>query len=331
MDGWTEHRMDRSQPLEQSCERGTSMVRSQIGSVFGLAGLTLLFLVPQLRSQDTPDSQRAYLRVQVPASAELLVDGTRTKQTGPERLFESPPIPAGRKFFYILKATWKEGGKEIVREQKVHVEAGRETVVDLRPSPADTEGKAPDSTPKKEDTTAEPPPPRKEARKPKREPDIHFVPTPQEVVNRMLKLADLKKDDVLYDLGCGDGRIVVTAAKDYGVKAKGFDIDPERVQESRENVKKNKVEKLVTIEEADIFDLDLREATVVTLYLFPDINKKLMPQLAKLKPGSRIVSHDFRMGDAKPEKEVQLKAKDDLGQEVEHSIYLWTVPWKTEK
>ena len=111
----------------------------------------------------------------------------------------------------------------------------------------------------------------------------------------MVEMAQIKKGDVVYDLGCGDGRIVVTAAKKYGVKAIGFDIDPERVKDSNENVKKNKVENLVTIEEKDIFELDLRPASVVTLYLLPELNVKLMPQLAKLKPGSRIVSHDFAM------------------------------------
>ncbi|MCZ7636457.1 MAG: methyltransferase domain-containing protein [Verrucomicrobia bacterium] len=128
-----------------------------------------------------------------------------------------------------------------------------------------------------------------------RTPDVVFVPTPQQVVEKMLELAEVKKGDVLYDLGCGDGRIVVTAAKKYGVKAIGFDIDPKRVEESLANVKSNKVEHLVTIKQADIFTLDLREASVVTLYLLPELNVRLMPQLEKLKPGSRIVSHDFDM------------------------------------
>ena len=110
------------------------------------------------------------------------------------------------------------------------------------------------------------------------------MPTPQPVVDKMLELAEVKKGDVVYDLGCGDGRIVVTAAKKYGVKAVGFDINPERIKEARENVKANHVEKLVTIKQADIFTLDLREASVVTLYLLPSLNVKLMPQLEKLKP-----------------------------------------------
>src|ERR1700760_2752218 len=107
----------------------------------------------------------------------------------------------------------------------------------------------------------------------------------------MLELAEVKAGDVLYDLGCGDGRIVVTAAKRYGIKATGFDVDPERLQESRENVRANRVGDLVTIKNQDIFKTDLTGASVITLYLLPDLNVRLMPQLSKLKPGSRIVSH----------------------------------------
>jgi uncharacterized protein (TIGR03000 family) len=295
------------------------MVRIRRTSVLGLAGLALLFLVGLARSQEA--TQPAYLRVRVPAGAELLVDGTRTKQAGPERLFESPPLPVGRKFVYSLKATWKESGKDVVREMDVRVEAGRETVADLLKPTADKI-----STPKKEETAADTAP-----RKPKREPDIFYLPTPQGAVDRMLELAELKKDDVVYDLGCGDGRIVVTAAKKYEVKATGFDIDPERVKDSLENVKKNGVENLVTIKEADIFELDLRDASVVTLYLLPDLNEKLMPQLAKLRPGSRILSHDFPMDGAKPKKVERVKVKNDRGEESEHTIYLWVVPWELEK
>ena len=137
---------------------------------------------------------------------------------------------------------------------------------------------------------------------PKRTPDVIYVPTPQAVVDKMLEIADVKKTDVVYDLGCGDGRIPVTAAKKYGCKAFGFDIDPQRVKESQENIKKNKVGDLVTVEEKDIFTLDLSPASVVTLYLLPSLNVKLIPQLEKLKPGSRIVSHDFDMQGVKPDK-----------------------------
>jgi SAM-dependent methyltransferase len=160
-----------------------------------------------------------------------------------------------------------------------------------------------------------------------KKPDVIFVPTPQEVVDKMLELAEIKKGDVLYDLGCGDGRIVVTAAKKYGVRAIGFDVDPQRIKEATENVEKNGVGNLVTIREADIFEQDLREANVVTLYLLPELNVRLMPQLKRLRPGSRIVSHDFDMRGAKPKKVVTVRADDE---EEEHTVYLWTVPWEME-
>jgi len=147
------------------------------------------------------------------------------------------------------------------------------------------------------------------------------------VVDRMLEMAEVKKGDVLYDLGCGDGRIVVTAAKKYGVKAIGFDVDPQRISEARANVKENGVEDLVTIRQADIFETDLKAASVVTLYLLPELNVRLMPQLEQLGRGARIVSHDFDMKGAKPKKVVTLQ--DDQGDE-EHSIYLWVVPWEKE-
>jgi tRNA G10 N-methylase Trm11 len=158
-----------------------------------------------------------------------------------------------------------------------------------------------------------------------REPDVVYVPTPQDVVDKMLELAEVTKDDLVYDLGCGDGRIVVTAAKKYGCKAIGYDINPKRVKESLENVKKNDVGHLVQIELDDIFTLDLSKANVVTLYLLPKLNVKLIPQLDKLKPGSRIVSHDFGMRGVKPDKVVKLNTNED-GNVLEHTIYLWTTP-----
>lgn len=154
-----------------------------------------------------------------------------------------------------------------------------------------------------------------------REPDVIYVPTPQEAVEAMLKMAKVTKDDIVWDLGCGDGRIPVTAAKKYGCKARGFDVDPERIRESQENVKKNEVGKLVTIEKKDIFTLDLsKEPTVITLYLLPDLNVKLLPQLKKLPKGARIVSHAFKMGDIHPDEEKSVKT--DRG---EVTIYLWKV------
>jgi len=149
-------------------------------------------------------------------------------------------------------------------------------------------------------------------------PDVIYVPTPQEVVDEMLKLAKVGKGDVLYDLGSGDGRIPVTAAKRFGIRAYGIDIDPQRIQEANENARKNGVTKLVQFKQEDLFKAKFADATVVTLYLLPDLNVKLRPRLlAELKPGTRIVSHQFDMGTWKPERKVELNGR---------TIYLWTVP-----
>jgi len=151
---------------------------------------------------------------------------------------------------------------------------------------------------------------------------VPYVPTPQEVVDRMLELAEVKKGDVVYDLGSGDGRIVVTAAKKYGVKAIGFEIDPQRIKESQENIKKAGVENLVEIRQQDIRTVDLAGASVLTMYLLPEVNLMIRPNIWKqMKPGSRVVSHDFDMGDWRPLKTEHIKDSTSW----EHMLYLWHV------
>ena len=155
---------------------------------------------------------------------------------------------------------------------------------------------------------------------PRRTPEVPFVPTPDAVVEGMLKLAGVKRTDTVIDLGCGDGRIVITAAKSFGAHGVGVDINPERITEARANAKKAGVESLVKFEENDLFEADIRNATVVTLYLLPDVNMRLRPRLLEqLKPGTRVVSHSFDMGDWKPEKEETIDGRH---------IYLWTIPDK---
>ena len=163
-----------------------------------------------------------------------------------------------------------------------------------------------------------------------RVPDIEYVPTPQNVVDKMLEVAKIQKTDVLYDLGCGDGRIPITAAKKFGIKAVGFDIDPVRVKESRANVKKAGVENLVTIELKDIFNVDLTPATVVTLYLLPELNVKLIPQLDKLAKGSRVITHDFDMAGVEPVNTWTIMAPHHRPpyKDREHYVYLFNVPLK---
>ena len=153
-----------------------------------------------------------------------------------------------------------------------------------------------------------------------RSPDVIFVPTPQEVVDAMLKVAKVTKNDVIYDLGCGDGRIPVTAAKAYGARGVGIDIDPQRIKEANENAKTQGVTDKVKFMNADLFETNISEATVVTLYLLPSLNLKLMPKLMKeLKPGTRIVSHAFDMGDWKPEQTLNVNGR---------TVYYWTIPRK---
>jgi SAM-dependent methyltransferase len=148
--------------------------------------------------------------------------------------------------------------------------------------------------------------------------DVPYVPTPEAVVEAMLKVANVTKDDVVYDLGSGDGRIVITAAQKYGARGLGVDINPERIAEANANAQKAGVTDRVKFVQQDLFKTDLSEATVVTLYLLPEVNAKLRPQLFKqLKPGTRVVSHAFDMGDWKPEQTLNVDGK---------TVYYWVIP-----
>lgn len=153
---------------------------------------------------------------------------------------------------------------------------------------------------------------------PLRAPDVRYEPSSPEQTKAMLRLAGVTKQDVVYDLGCGDGRLVITAAKQYGARGVGIDIDPERIKESVANARKENVTRLVQFRNEDLFEADIREATVVTLYLWPWINLKLRPKLWNdLKPGTRVVSHYHNMGDWPPDKTIEVEG---------NKIYLWTIP-----
>jgi predicted O-methyltransferase YrrM len=153
---------------------------------------------------------------------------------------------------------------------------------------------------------------------PQRKPDVVYVPTPPEVVAKMLEIANVTKDDVVYDLGCGDGRIVIAAAAKHGARGVGIDIDPARIKEARENAKAAGVADRVTFLEQDLFESEIRDATVVMLYLLPELNLRLRPKLWKeLKPGTRIVSHIFDMDDWRPDKEAVVDG---------HEVWFWVVP-----
>lgn len=154
---------------------------------------------------------------------------------------------------------------------------------------------------------------------PQREPDVIYVPTPQEVVDEMLALAKVTKNDVIYDLGSGDGRIPITAAQKFGTRGIGIDINPERIKEANANAQKAGVTDRVKFLNQDLFTSNISEATVVTLYLLPELNVKLRPELFRqLKPGTRIVSHDFDMGEWKPERVVKTQEGS--------TIYYWVIP-----
>lgn len=152
--------------------------------------------------------------------------------------------------------------------------------------------------------------------------DVPFVPTPEEVVNTMLNLASVQKDDTLFDLGCGDGRIVITAVKRYGARGIGIDIDPDRIAECLENAKNAGVSDRVTFRQADLFETDFSDATVLTLYLLSTVNLRLRPVILNtLRPGVRVVSHDFSMGEWPADRTERLETENN-----HHTVYFWVVP-----
>ncbi len=159
-------------------------------------------------------------------------------------------------------------------------------------------------------------------------PDVVWVGTPYDVVSRMLRLAGVKKSDFVYDLGCGDGRMVVLAAAKYGCRGIGYDIDPQRIAEALDNVKRNHVTELVQIIRADLFKVDLSKADVLSLYLLPEINQRLLPQFEKLKPGSRLVFHDYGLEGYEADQTVRLTSNED---NAVHTLYLYTTPLKQGK
>jgi len=161
-----------------------------------------------------------------------------------------------------------------------------------------------------------------------RTPDVVYVGTPYDLVSEMLHLAQVKKEDLVVDLGCGDARMLVLAAQKYGSRGIGYDLDPDMVRASRNNAEKNKVGDLVKIIQADIFTVDIREADVLPLYLLPEMNLKLLPQLDTLKPGSRLVLHNYDLEGIIPDRKVEVISNEDNSN---HTLYLYTTPLKRKK
>ena len=254
------------------------------------------------RQPPASKAQPAILIVHMPAAdARLEVEGTPTRQGGEKRRFVSPPLEPGKSYSYTFTAFWKPNNyTDITRTRKVSVQAGKETEVDLRTN-----------DPAQPDNIV-----------------IRWVPTPRTVVKAMLERANVGKDDVVYDLGCGDGRIVIAAVKDFKAKkAIGFDIDPDKIKESKARAKEAGVEDKVDFRQENVLKIkDFSPASVVTLYMSDELNEGVRPALEKtLKPGSRIVSHRFLMGDWKPDKTIPLTVKNDEGQDEEFRIHLWTI------
>ena len=156
-------------------------------------------------------------------------------------------------------------------------------------------------------------------------PDVVYVGTPYDIVSQMLKLARVKKNDVVVDLGCGDARVLVLAAEKYGSKGIGYEIDPVMVRESRKNVEKNKVSDLVEIIQEDIFKVDISKADVLPVYLLPEMNLKLVPQFETLKPGSRLVFHNYDLEGYIPDKKIEVISNEDNSK---HTLWLYTIPLK---
>jgi uncharacterized protein (TIGR03000 family) len=230
------------------------------------------------------------IEVYWPEGARLFIEGQEMRSSGTTRRFVSPPLPPGH-YTYTIKAIipGPNGPRTVTR--RIEVRPGDFESVDLREPGKRFIG------------------------------DVEYEPTPQVVVDALLRMAKVTSKDVIWDLGCGDGRIPVTAAKEYACKACGFDIDPERVKDSLANVRKQGVERLVTIERRDIFTLDLSKGpTIVTLYLLPSLNAKLLPQLRTLPPGARVISVAHRMADVKPDEHILVDT--ELG---EFDVYLWKV------
>jgi uncharacterized protein (TIGR03000 family) len=274
------------------------MARRFLPSIGILVGLAWLGALSQAHAQAALRPQPVHLRVLVPQDdAQLLIENRPTEQTGTNRAFVSPPLEPGQNFSYTLTVTWEPNNyTKITRTRKVQVRAGQEVEVDLRQFDA----KIPDKV------------------------VIRYVPTPQSVVEAMCRLGGVSKEDVVYDLGCGDGRLVITAVKQFGAKrGVGVDLDPERIQESTENAREAKVTDRVEIRQGDVLNIkDLADANVVLLYMGDEMNIRLRPILQKtLKPGSRIVSHRFLMGDWKPLKTITIT--DDEGEE--YHLHLWKI------
>jgi uncharacterized protein (TIGR03000 family) len=247
---------------------------------------------------------RAYVLVRVHPEAKLTVDGQPTRQKGEQRRFVSPPLEEGKKYTYTFVAEWmpRNNYETYKVTRKVSVEAGQSVEIDMREADL-----------KKGDILF-----------------VRYVPTPPQIIDAMMKLAQVGDKDVVYDLGCGDGALVITAVKKFHAqRGVGIDLDPKRIQEAKQKAKEAGVADKVEFRLGNVLEVqDLANATVVMLYLSDELNEQLRPILQKqLKPGARIVSHRFLMDEWKPDKTEIVDLPDEEIPE-EKLIHLWTIKKK---
>jgi uncharacterized protein (TIGR03000 family) len=280
------------------------MFAVRISRAFGLA-VVLCFLsgaFTATHAQDKKEVKKAKskLKITVPQDdAKLLIEGKDTKPTGVTREFETPELEVGKAYEYSFAVTWEPNNyTKITRTKNIEFKGGDDINVDL--SKADP--KVPDKA------------------------VVRWVPTPDDIVEEMMKLGGVKKGDIVYEPGSGDGRMLIAAVKKGADKGVGIELDTKKAEEARENIKKAKLEKQITIIEGDALkDRDYSEATVVLLYMGNEFNNLLRPILEKqLKPGTRIVSHRFVLGDWDPDKTITVTGEDGD----EYKIHLWTVKEK---
>lgn len=276
-------------------------------SVFFLsAGLTSLTVVAQEKKDEKKDEKKkakSKIKITVPQDdADLLIEGKATKppKDNPTvREFETPELEAGKLYEYTFSVTWRPNNyTTLTRTKSLEFKGGDNIDADM--------------------TKADPKNPDKAV--------IRWVPTPDDIVEEMMKLGNVGKDDVVYEPGPGDGRMLIAAVKKGAKKGVGIEIDPKKAEEAKENVKKAKLDKEITIIEGDALkDRDYSEATVVLLYMGNEFNNLLRPILEKqLKPGSRIISHRFVLGDWAPDKTVKVTGADGD----EYTLHVWTVKEK---
>ncbi|MDA1018343.1 MAG: TIGR03000 domain-containing protein [Planctomycetota bacterium] len=272
--------------------------------MISLFGLSILSVTAASAQEKAATKQPAKLTILVPQEdATLYFFDKPSVVTGAERTYATTDLEPGEKYYFKLKVFWEPNNyTKITRFRRIEVKAGGTYTVDFRKADADS----PDDV------------------------VVRYVPTPDEVVAAMLKLANVGKGDVVFDLGCGDGRIVIDAVRKSGAKSGvGVDIDPQRIKESRANAEAAQVSAKVKFREGDVLAAidDLADASVVMLYMGDFINNRLRPRMrTQLKPGSRVVSHRFLMGDWKPDKTITVKDAEGT----DYQLHLWNIDASTK-